>query len=75
VPVRFAELAVIVLIGDGVVGALFPARHSRRWLSGPRVWQEAMRPFVDHPEMTRGAAVVEVVAGVWWAARLPARAG
>ncbi|MCF6744982.1 hypothetical protein E9529_11955 [Blastococcus sp. KM273128] len=73
-PVRFAEVAVIVLIGDGVVGALFPVRHARRWLRGPRFWRRAMRPFVEHPEVTRGAAVVEAVAGVWWAARLPARA-
>ena len=72
--VRFAEVAAIMVIGDGVVGALFPARHARRWLSGPRLWRRAMRPFVDHPEVMRGAAVVEAVAGLWWAARLPARA-
>ena len=70
-PVRVAEMAAIAMIGDGVVGALFPARHAARWLRGPTPWRLAMQPFVDHPELTRLAAVVEFGVGVWWAARLP----
>lgn len=68
---RVAEVATIVLIGDGVVGALFPARHARRWLRGPAPWRHVMRPFVEHPRLTRTVAVAEVVAGVGWVARLP----
>ena len=72
-PVRVADLAAIILIGDGVVGALFPRRHTLRWVRGPLPWRRTMRAFVERPILTRAAAVVEVVAGVSWAARLPAR--
>lgn len=68
---RLAEIAAIALIGDGVVGALFPARHASRWLRGPAQWRRVMRLFVDHPGLTRVTGVVEVGVGVWWAARLP----
>lgn len=72
---RLAEAAAIALIGDGVVGALFPARHAARWLRGPTPWLRAMRPFSEHPALTRASAVVELGVGVWWAARLPVDAG
>ena len=71
---RLAEAAAIALIGDGVVGALFPTRHAARSLRGPTPWQRAMRPFADHPGLTRASAAMELGVGVWWAARLPADA-
>lgn len=69
--VRVAEVAAIVLIGDGVVGALFPARHARRWLREPAAWRRAMSLFVEHPRLTRIVAAAQIVAGVGWVAQLP----
>ena len=70
--VRVAESVAIMMIGDGVIGALFPRRHVLRWLRGPTVWRRVMRPFADRPGLTRALAAAQVGAGVWWAARLPA---
>lgn len=69
--VRIMEIVAIVVIGDGVVGALFPARHAARWVHGPGPWRRAMRPFVEHPGLTRALGVVEVAGGVAWVATLP----
>ncbi len=69
--VRIAESIAIVVIGDGLVGALFPARHAARWVRGPGPWQQAMRPFLEHPGLTRGLGVIQVAAGVAWVATLP----
>ena len=69
--VRIAESMAIVLIGDGVVGALFPARHAARWVHGPDLWQRAMLPFVERPGLTRVLGAVQVAACVGWVATLP----
>jgi hypothetical protein len=68
---RTREAIGMLLIGDGVVGAVFPQRHVRRWKRGPRWWQQFMRAFVRHPLWTRLLAVAELVAGVWYVKRLP----
>ena len=69
---RAKEVVAILLIGDGVVGALIPRRHVQRWETGPRAWQRLMRAFAVRPQMTRLLAVAEAVAGIWYAYRLPA---
>lgn len=72
--VPLADAVAIVVIGDGVVGALFPSRHVARWMRGPAAWRAVMRPFADHPGLTRVVGVAEVGVGLWWAGRLPPRA-
>lgn len=64
-----AEAAAIGLIGDGVVGALIPARHARRWEVGPSWWKRLMHPFAARPQLTRVLAVAELAAGLWVALR------
>lgn len=66
---RVKELGAILMIGDGVVGALAPRRHTRLWLDGPRPYRNAMKPFVRNPELTRLLSVAQVALGVWWASR------
>lgn len=63
----------MTLVGDGVVGAVYPRRHAARWLTGPAAWRRMVRPFVDNPGLTRAAAAVELVVGMWWVGRLPPR--
>ena len=68
---RGKALLAMLVIGDGVVGAVAPRRHMARWASGPRPYEAVMRPFVRHPAVTRGLAVGEVAAGLAYALRLP----
>ena len=65
------DLGGIALVGDGVVGTLIPARHTRRYQTGPSPWRSAMRFFVKRPGLTRVLAVAEVAAGLWVATRRP----
>ncbi|HEY1303193.1 MAG TPA: hypothetical protein VGF24_06570 [Vicinamibacterales bacterium] len=64
---RTAESAAMLIIGDGVLGVLRPAEHCLIWSAGPQWWREIVGWFAAHPKVTRGAAVVEVGAGLWLA--------
>ncbi|MGQ1797319.1 hypothetical protein BJF77_11840 [Kocuria sp. CNJ-770] len=69
--VRIAESIALVTIGDGVIAALFPARHAARWMIGPDPVRRVVAKFVQHPGLMRAAGVVQVVAGIAWVAALP----
>lgn len=64
---RIKEMMGIMLIGDGVLAAAWPRQHSLLWLSGPRVWRDAVRPFADNPNMTRVLGLAELAFGIWLA--------
>lgn len=69
---RAVETTAIILIGDGVVGALNPQRHARLWLAGPPAWRRAMAPFVERPGFTRALSALEAGLGIWLASRAEA---
>lgn len=59
-----ADIIAIALIGDGVVGALTPARHAQRYEQGPAAWRDAMGWFVERPQLTRALALLELGSGL-----------
>ncbi|MCU0268579.1 MAG: hypothetical protein MUF83_08010 [Acidimicrobiales bacterium] len=67
---RLAWILALTAIGDGVVGALMPIRHMRRWSQGPDWYRSLIRPFADHPQVTRALSVAQVVAGVAWTSQM-----
>jgi hypothetical protein len=71
VQVRIAESIALVTIGDGVIAALFPARHAARWMIGPAPVRRVVAMFVEHPGLMRAVGVAQVVAGIAWVAALP----
>ena len=58
------DIAGISLIGDGVVGALIPTRHARRYQIGPGPWRAAMGHFARRPVLTRTLAIAELALGL-----------
>lgn len=70
-----AESVAMVAIGDGVLGVLFPVQHSTRWDLGPEPWRKYMRMWAQHPDLVRALSLVEIVAGIVCASRLPATRG
>lgn len=66
---RIKEALGIVVLGDGVVALIAPARHSRLWQFGPDGYQRIMQPFIDHPTITRLTAVGQIGFGIWLASR------
>ena len=58
------SVTAILLVGDGVIAALIPARHSRRWAFGPRWWRSWMAWCARHPRLTRLLAAGEAALGL-----------
>lgn len=58
------SVAAILLVGDGVIAALIPTRHSQRWAFGPRWWRSWMEWYARHPRLTRLLAVGEAAFGL-----------
>jgi hypothetical protein len=61
------HFAVMVLIGDGVMGLLRPSRDAAAWKHGPLLWRKSMALLQRSPTATRMVAVAQIAGGVWWA--------
>jgi hypothetical protein len=72
---RIAESIALITIGDGVIAALFPARHAARWVIGPEPVRRVLSVFVEHPGLMRAVGVAQVVAGIAWVTALPPTPG
>ena len=71
---RIAETVAMLAIGDGVLCAAKPERHTKLWLGGPSWWRAAWRPVVKHPNVTRLLGLAGVGFGFWLASREWSRA-
>lgn len=69
--IQLKELVAMILIGDGVLGTLIPARHVRRWEVGPKRWRNVLEQFAREPALVRSLAMVEAGLGIWYGFRLP----
>ncbi len=63
---RAKHAAAIVLIGDGVVGALRPAHDAEFWEEGPAGWRRTMRWCQLHPQATRMLAIAQAGLAAMW---------
>lgn len=71
---RVAECVGLMMIGEGLLAALYPREYARFWESGPAWWHQIMGPLVRNPDLTRAIGAAEAVAGYWLAVRqLPER--
>lgn len=66
---RIKEFALMVLVGDAVLGIVQPRRHVARWKVGP--WAPVMARAAERPALTRVVAGAELAVGLWYAGRLP----
>jgi hypothetical protein len=66
---RIKETVAMLMIGDGLLALAEPERHCQLWMAGPRFWQKAVEPFVEHPPLARTMGALELVAGFWLASR------
>jgi hypothetical protein len=57
------DMVGMLMIGDGILTALIPARRMHRWHRGPRWWRSAVRVFAERPVLTRALGVLTAVAG------------
>ena len=66
---RLSESAGMLMIGDGVLGLMYPREHCLLWRGGPQWWRDAANWFAAHPHVTRALAAVELMGGLWLARR------
>ena len=61
---RLLELGGLILIGDGLMGLLFPRRHSLLWHVGPQLAKAVTEELADHRQTARVVYAVELAVGV-----------
>jgi hypothetical protein len=61
---RLLELGGLILIGDGLMGLLFPRRHSLLWHVGPQLAKAVTEELADHPTTARTIYAAEIALGV-----------
>ena len=66
---RSLEVLGLMLIGEGVVGAIFPTRYSLFWKIGPQWMRNTVTALAERAKTTRLLCVAEIAAGLWIAAR------
>lgn len=66
-PKRYQHFAAMVLIGDGVMALIHPAKDAEAWSKGPRPWRNLMRTLADNPNLTRTIGAAQIAGGVIWA--------
>jgi hypothetical protein len=63
------ELLALLLIGEGVVGTLYPERYTLLWATGPRPWREFIDWWAKRPGRLRLLCAAEAGVGLWLATR------
>lgn len=63
------ELLALMLVGEGVVGTLYPQRYTRLWKTGPRGWRDFVAWWSDRPALLRLICAAELGVGIWLADR------
>ena len=66
---RMAELAALMVVGDGVLTAVSPRRHLDLWACGPEWYRNIVRGMTRRPRVTRGLGVAAAALGLYWASR------
>ncbi len=70
---RFKEIAAIMMIGEGIIGALIPRRHMRLWEFGPKRYRKFIKASAKRPNLVRIASAAGAGLGLWWALRQASR--
>ena len=66
---RLSHFAAMVLIGDGIMAIVRPARDAQAWNVGPKRWRKLMGCMSNRPTLTRCVGIAQVVGGILWATR------
>lgn len=66
--IRTKEILGIAMLGEGLIGLVFPRKYSRFWSVGPRSFKDLMNKAAEHPGWMRAICAAEAGLGFWLAA-------
>ena len=61
---RLREAGGLFLIGDGILGLLWPRRYTMLWHVGPQLGRAAIEELADHPKIARSVYAAEIALGI-----------
>lgn len=65
-----AEMAAMLMIGDGALALTQPRRHMQLWNAGPEPWRALCSFFEERPGLTMALGAASIAAGFWIASQL-----
>ncbi|MEP7037797.1 MAG: hypothetical protein ABI891_05600, partial [Acidobacteriota bacterium] len=64
---QIKEIIGLALLGEGILGLLYPKKYSLLWKVGPESLREAMEKAAENPELMRLIYAAEAGLGFWLA--------
>ncbi len=64
---QIKETIGLALLGEGILGLIYPKKYSLLWKVGPEPLREAMEKAAENPELMRLIYAVEAGLGFWLA--------
>lgn len=64
---QFKEIIGLAMIGEGIMGMIYPRKYSLLWKIGPESLQELMETIAENPETARLIYAAEAGIGFWLA--------
>ena len=64
---QIKETIGLALLGEGILGFLYPKKYSLLWKIGPESLREAMEKAAENPELMRLIYAAEAGLGFWLA--------
>lgn len=64
---QIKEIVGLALLGEGVLGLLYPKKYSLLWKIGPKPVRDAMEKAAENPELMRLLYAAEAGLGFWLA--------
>ena len=64
---QFKELLGLAMIGEGIVGLLYPRKYSLLWKIGPEPVKDTMQKAAENPALMRAIYAAEAGIGLWLA--------
>lgn len=64
---QIKETIGLALLGEGILGLLYPKKYSLLWKIGPKSLREAMEKAAENPELMRLIYAAEAGLGFWLA--------
>jgi hypothetical protein len=61
---RAIEAGGLFLIGDSILGLLWPQRYTMLWHVGPQLGRAAIEELADHPKLARSIYAAELALGI-----------